>query len=101
MKYTNVLYALLPLIFASTTVARDCTKGLNYCGSILADIGDAYTDQTRQHLYDVGDPNYANINQKLFHCVGGTGGIIEFIEDCSASRRTCHNGGSGQNDFCA
>ncbi|KIJ33088.1 hypothetical protein M422DRAFT_52558 [Sphaerobolus stellatus SS14] len=101
MKYTNVLYVLLPLIFASTTVAKDCIQGLNYCGSVLVDVDNAYINQTRQHLYDIRDPNYANISQKLFYCVGETGGIIQFIKDCSASGQTCRNGGSRQSDFCA
>ena len=52
-----------------------------------------YQSQIDQALHDA---SAMENGEALFLCLGGDNGIIEWITTCG----TCHNGGSGKNDYC-
>ncbi|KAF3017070.1 hypothetical protein E8E14_006212 [Neopestalotiopsis sp. 37M] len=77
-------------------MARNCTPGLNYCGSTLLDIGD-YQPQIDQALADAGEGNDNHARDYLFHCAGGDNGVIEFLQRCEHG---CKDAGGGVSDRC-
>ncbi|KAL1985853.1 hypothetical protein VTN96DRAFT_7345 [Rasamsonia emersonii] len=84
------------IILAIGAMARNCTPGLNYCGSTLLDIGH-YQSQIDQAIADAGVPEVDNGRESLFHCIGGDNGVIKYLGDCPNG---CHDAGAGNSDYC-
>ncbi|KAK1770395.1 hypothetical protein QBC33DRAFT_566834 [Phialemonium atrogriseum] len=82
------------LFLAGGAMARNCTPGLNYCGSTLNNIGN-YQGQIDQALHDAGRANGGS--DDLFHCVGGDSGVIDWIGYCPNG---CRDNGKDVSDSC-
>lgn len=103
----------LPLMaMISSTIARNCKAGFDYCGHTLTNIG-KYSDQTcvnaqtnlqgnyamqvDQCLYDHGFDVGSDGASQLFSCAGGPNGDIGYITTCKSG---CQDAGEDQNDYC-
>ncbi|RDA95706.1 hypothetical protein CP533_1089 [Ophiocordyceps camponoti-saundersi (nom. inval.)] len=95
-----VTAALFPLV-----MAKNCTPGLNYCGSTLQRIAQEnnYDHQIKEQLrYHGKELNEKNIRQSLFYCTGGPDGEIFFRRVCDdGSDDYCANNGPGNTGFAA
>lgn len=108
------LSAAVSLALATFAMARNCTPGLNYCGSTLLAIGKSnwielgfvfdshitigdYQAQIDQSLADAGQGNANNGRDDLFQCIGGDNGVIKFLQYCGNG---CKDEGSGVSDRC-
>ncbi|KAJ7590113.1 hypothetical protein C8J56DRAFT_1048277 [Mycena floridula] len=96
--FKSKLDLALTIVLELTVVSRNCTPGLNYCGSTLNGIGN-YQPQIDQCLFDNKAPSLDGGNSTLFGCIGGTNGVIQFIKDCGLGN--CRDNGGGKNDTCA
>ncbi|KIM42675.1 hypothetical protein M413DRAFT_444349 [Hebeloma cylindrosporum] len=102
----QLTHSLLLLVAATvtSTFARDCKPGYNYCGHNLLGIG-KYLDQMAQEAADNNRDSGNAMVQYLYKCVDegdrAGPGVIEFIEDCShGDGWHCSDNGSGSNDSC-
>ncbi|KXG53402.1 uncharacterized protein PGRI_004520 [Penicillium griseofulvum] len=79
------------------SLADNCTPGIRYCGYNLLAKGD-YLEQITEALSGANQPTDSqHVRQSFFVCTGGPGGEISFQRYCD---NTCHDGGSGKNDWC-
>ncbi|KAF7329999.1 hypothetical protein MKEN_00263900 [Mycena kentingensis (nom. inval.)] len=101
MKFT-VIFASVIAAFTVGVVARDCTPGLDYCGSVLKDIGNENRLVVRQCLYDYGR-QWDEQDDTLFTCSPNSSGeyvgYLTYKTYCGRGR--CHNGGGGKHDYCS
>ncbi|KAJ6585994.1 hypothetical protein B0H19DRAFT_1060168 [Mycena capillaripes] len=86
MKSATVLLGSV-LVLVTGTAARNCTPGLNYCGRTLLEIG-KYQPQIDQALADAGQGEADGGADDLFSCVGGSNGVISFIQFCNNGCKT-------------
>ncbi|KAI0970810.1 hypothetical protein F4678DRAFT_479698 [Xylaria arbuscula] len=88
--------APLASLLCTLAVADNCKPGINYCGHSLLKKGN-YQAQIDQCLYDnnQNEPDYGH--DDLFHCVGGSNGVIAFIQNCGNG---CQEADTNQSDFC-
>ncbi|KAJ8058578.1 hypothetical protein OCU04_012755 [Sclerotinia nivalis] len=93
---TSLPIILFTLTLTTNTLARNCTPGLNYCGRTLLSIG-KYQPQIDQSLADAGVGEADGGADDLFHCVGGSNGVISFLKYCVNG---CKDEGSGVSDVC-
>jgi len=56
-----------------------------------------YSSQIDQCLADAGQPEADGGRDDLFHCVGGSNGVIRFRKYCSNG---CRDNGAGVSDTC-
>ncbi|KID60058.1 uncharacterized protein G6M90_00g030540 [Metarhizium brunneum] len=88
----SAVLAILPFVFA-----RNCIPGVVYCGQTLIDIG-AYHEQLFQANHCAGAPRTDHdIRSSLYYCVGGDGGVVNYMKVCSTG---CKDNGPGNNDSC-
>ncbi|KAH8670728.1 hypothetical protein BGZ61DRAFT_592118 [Ilyonectria robusta] len=94
---------LLPLALVASLAAfgeaRNCTPKLNYCGSVLLDIG-KYFPQVADELIRSQKSQCLgkrHVTDSLFYCTGGPDGEIRYKGFC---KNGCKNGGAGKNDHC-
>ncbi|KAJ7018536.1 hypothetical protein C8F04DRAFT_1151411 [Mycena alexandri] len=72
-------------------IARNCTPDLDYCGRTLLEIG-KYQPQIDQALHDAGAGEANGGSDDRFHCVGGSNGVITFLDSApmdAAPNPTC------------
>ncbi|KAH6885180.1 hypothetical protein B0T10DRAFT_492147 [Thelonectria olida] len=95
MKFSVLSVAALA-VFAPIAEAKNCQKGLTYCGYVLLRRGNYY-NQISAELRANGQSTDSNwVNHSLFKCLGGNNGDISYIKHCSS----CQDGGDNNNDFC-
>ncbi|ETS86354.1 hypothetical protein PFICI_00182 [Pestalotiopsis fici W106-1] len=90
-------YSAAVLLLAGSVAARNCKEGLDYCGRTLLDIG-KYQPQIDQSLADAHQAEVDGGKHDLFHCLGGSNGVIAFKKHCGNG---CTDGGSNKNDYCS
>ncbi|KAJ4264523.1 hypothetical protein NW762_005725 [Fusarium torreyae] len=96
VKITAIAVAALAVI-APVAEAKNCQKGLTYCGYVLLRRGNYY-NQIDASLKNAGQKTDNNhINNSLFYCQGGNNGDISFRKYCGGS---CKDGGDGNSDKC-
>ncbi|KAL7910310.1 hypothetical protein GGI35DRAFT_448435 [Trichoderma velutinum] len=96
MRFTIASVAIIATLVPFAT-ARNCSKNLDYCGSVLLGIGNYY-DQVVSALRAAGKPTDDNWRKKsLFYCEGGPNGEIHFLEYCG---ERCVDNGQGHSDTC-
>ncbi|KAK3382542.1 hypothetical protein B0T24DRAFT_17556 [Lasiosphaeria ovina] len=95
-----ILVPALALAFSGLADARDCTKGLRYCGYNLLKIGN-YKDTIRHELQRTGHWSWEAKKERILtdnsRFVCGDAGAINYVDFCSGG---CVDGGSDKNDFC-
>ncbi|KAJ4153575.1 hypothetical protein LMH87_010058 [Akanthomyces muscarius] len=99
MVKINTICLAMMAAAAPLAEARNCNKGLLYCGNTLLAIGN-YRAQIDDAVAKAGIRRFKGddlTTDSLFKCLGGSNGDIEYTNFC---RRGCQNGGSGKNDFC-
>ncbi|KAJ7044320.1 hypothetical protein C8F04DRAFT_1389206 [Mycena alexandri] len=84
------------LVLATGAIARNCTPDLDYCGRTLLEIG-KYQPQIDQALHDAGAGEANGGSDDRFHCVGGSNGVITFLEFCANG---CRTNPTGVSDTC-
>ncbi|KAM5343983.1 hypothetical protein ACJ41O_012520 [Fusarium nematophilum] len=83
-------------VFAPIAEARNCRKGLTYCGYVLLRRGNYY-NQIEQELSANGKSTSSDwIKNSLFECTGGSNGDINYLRKCG----DCKDGGDKHNDYC-
>ncbi|KAK1948665.1 hypothetical protein LY78DRAFT_664789 [Colletotrichum sublineola] len=95
MVKISIVLSAIAVALSGVAEARECTKGLRYCGYNLLKIGD-YQSDIRKALVKAKQPRTkVTIEQSRFAC--GDKGAITWVDFCRAG---CVDMGSGQHDIC-
>ncbi|KAI4147775.1 MAG: hypothetical protein L6R39_003009 [Caloplaca ligustica] len=90
-----VLFTAGLSVLTSLVVADNCKNGIEYCGYNLLNKGNYYNEIVAELQKNGQGVDPAHVSQSLFHCGGS--GWIGFKKYCGSG---CHNGGSGNSDWC-
>ncbi|KAK2020337.1 hypothetical protein LZ32DRAFT_598025 [Colletotrichum eremochloae] len=100
MVKVSILLSVIAVALSGVAEARNCTKGLRYCGYNLLKVGD-YEADIKKALQKANQWTTSKrkldlrINQSRFVC--GDNGVINWIEFCNGG---CIDGGHDKHDFC-
>ncbi|KAF8214075.1 hypothetical protein K438DRAFT_1802825 [Mycena galopus ATCC 62051] len=92
-----ILLSSILALAVGMTAADNCNVPLRYCGHSLIAKGN-YQPQIDQCLFDNNHATFDNGQSVLYGCIGGTNGVIQFLQDCGTGR--CMDNGNGKNDTC-
>ncbi|KAJ7791219.1 hypothetical protein B0H14DRAFT_2395839 [Mycena olivaceomarginata] len=90
MKFATIIV----LASAAYATARNCSRGLSYCGRSLLHIGN-YANQIEAAI-EKAHTDHAHLLDTLFYCFED--GNIQVIKDCGSGR--CADGGAKNSDIC-